>query len=157
MLGFFNPFRTAQAASNGNHRLCLKSKTTRKVPTLKLPSRINLGGWGASAEQNSPQAPPPPTYLTPHSSERTKAPVPHDGNNTPQRHSTSQHWAISSSSLSIFLLLPMFTLTFFLLLYFLIYISNIYFVLKIWGMLISNFWLVKNTYSIISREKTIYD
>ena len=30
ILQSFNPFRTAKAARNGNHRLCLKSKTQAK-------------------------------------------------------------------------------------------------------------------------------
>ena len=70
------PFRTAKAATNGNHRLS-KIETTSKV-SLKLTSRINLGRRCASTPRafdfgHSPQAPPsPPPPPVPHSLERVK-------------------------------------------------------------------------------------
>ena len=46
-----NPFRSAKAPLNGNHRLKIMSKieTTSKV-SLKLTSRVNLGRRGARAK-----------------------------------------------------------------------------------------------------------
>ena len=45
----FNLFRTAKAATNGNHRLCLKSKPQVKYH-WRLTSGINLGRRDASTE-----------------------------------------------------------------------------------------------------------
>ena len=78
----------------------------------------------------------------------------HDRDNTFQRLSTSWYPAISSSVFSVLIGFAIFTslnLIFFLLLCFLKF--TIHFVLKIYRMFISNFWLVKNTSSITFREK----
>ena len=68
-----------------NHKESANTKASQQNKPRRVRRERRALDFG-----HSPQAPPPSLiYLTPHSLERAKAPVPHDEDNTPQRHFTS--------------------------------------------------------------------